>query len=75
MTTTTDTTVRSKISNRVPGLTKGKAYKFLRWGFWQGAYFEIVNDRGETIAIYDPEKYLHTEDIKGRTKGKSKKTK
>lgn len=56
--------VRAKITNSVPGLTKGKSYKFLRFGFYMGAYFEIVNDRGEMIAIYDPEKYLHTEDIK-----------
>lgn len=70
MATTNNTMIRSKITNRVPGLTKGKAYKFLRWGFWQGPYFEIVNDRGETVAIYDPEKYLHTKDIKNQKKDK-----
>lgn len=56
-------TVRSKVTEPVPGLTEGKAYKFIRWGFYKGAYFTIINDRGETISIYDPEKYLHTEDI------------
>lgn len=63
-------TVRSKITNKEPGLTKGKKYRFLRWGFWQGPYFEIVNDRDEVIAIYDPEKYLHTEDIKKKKRAK-----
>ena len=68
---TEETTVRSKITNKVPGLTKGKKYKFLRWGFWEGPYFEIVNDRGQVMAIYDPEKYLHTEeDIKKKKRRK-----
>ena len=62
------TTVRSKITNKVPGLTKGKKYKFIRWGFWDGPYFVIVNDRGETMSIYEPEKYLHTEDVKEKRK-------
>lgn len=55
--------VRSKITNSEPGLTEGKKYQFIRWGFYQGPYFVIINDRGETISIYDPDKYLHTEDI------------
>lgn len=55
--------IRSKITNPEPGLTKGKRYKCVKWGFWQGAYFTIINDRSETVSIYEPEKYLHTEDI------------
>jgi hypothetical protein len=58
-----DKTIRSKVTESVPGLTKGKAYVFVKWGFYQGAYFTIINDRGEKISIYDPKKYLHTEDI------------
>lgn len=65
------TTVRSKITNKVPGLTKGKKYKFIRCGFWEGPYFEIVNDRGEVVSIYDPEKYLHTEDVEEKVKKKA----
>lgn len=65
--------IRSKITEKTPGLTKGKAYRFLRWGFWEGPYFEILNDRKEVVAIYDPEKYLHTEDIQAKqVKGKPK---
>jgi len=62
----TDKTVRSKVTEPVPGLTKGKAYKFIRFGFWRGGYFTIINDRGEEISIYDPDKYLHTEDIEDK---------
>lgn len=57
------TTIRSKISHSTPGLTKGKAYECLSWGFWRGAYFTIINDRGEKYSIYDPKTYLHTEDV------------
>jgi len=56
-------TVRSRITNPEPGLTKGRRYRFIRFGFYQGPYFVIVNDRKEEISIYDPETYLHTEDI------------
>lgn len=57
--------VRSRITHKDPGLTKGKKYKFIRWGYWQfQSYFVIVNDRNETVSIMDPNKYLYTEDIK-----------
>ena len=49
-----DKMVRSKVTEPGPGLTEGKAYRFIRWGFYQGAYFVIVNDRGAQVSIYDP---------------------
>ena len=58
-----DKFIRSKVTESVPGLTKDKKYRFIRWGFYQGPYFTIINDRGEEYSIYDPKKYLHTEDI------------
>jgi hypothetical protein len=58
-----DLTIRSRVTESVPGLTKGKAYVFVNWGFYKGAYFTIINDRGEKVSIHDPKKYLHTEDI------------
>lgn len=60
--------IRSRITHVTPGLTKGKRYEFIRWGFYRGPYFEIINDRGERIAIRDPKKYLHTEDIEGEAR-------
>lgn len=56
-------TVRSKITNDVPGLTEGKAYVALEGGFYQGPWVKIVNDRGEDITIQDADMYLHTEDL------------
>ena len=58
-------TVRSRVSESIPGLTKNKAYKFIKWGFYQGPYFTIINNYGKEISIYDPEKYLFTSDIEG----------
>ncbi len=56
-------TIRSKVTDREPGLTKGKAYRFVEYGFYRGAYFTIINDRDEEVSIYEPKKYLHTEDL------------
>lgn len=50
--------VRSKITHKDPGLTKGKVYTG-KFGFYRGGYVAIkANDRGEPINIYDWEKYL-----------------
>lgn len=57
--------VVSKITNSEPGLTKGKSYKALQGGFWQGVgWISIINDRGEKISIMDATKYLKTDGLK-----------
>lgn len=61
-------TVRSRVTEQEPGLTAGKAYKLIRIGFYQGPYFEIINDRGEHIAIYEPKKHLHVEDLNEKSR-------
>jgi hypothetical protein len=53
-----DTYVISKISAREPGLTKGNKYLIVNFGFFRGAWVQIINDHGERISINDAEKYL-----------------
>lgn len=48
----------SKITHKTPGLTKGKRYKILNFGFYQGPWLLIINDRGEEITIREADKYL-----------------
>jgi hypothetical protein len=51
--------VISKITNTKPGLTEGKKYTVLGWGFYQGAWLLITNDRGEEITIRNADKYMY----------------
>jgi len=53
-------TVISKITNSKPGLTKGKKYKVIEYGFsmTHGPWYEIKNDRKELISIVNANKYL-----------------
>ena len=48
------TYVRSTVTEKIPGLTKGKTYELVNWGFGRGgAWLQIRNDRGELISIYN----------------------
>jgi hypothetical protein len=50
---------KSLVTESEPGLTKGRTYKVVEVGFYQGGYWTLEkNDHGERIAISDPEKYL-----------------
>jgi hypothetical protein len=52
--------IRSKVTEEVPGLTKGKLYTVVTCGFFKGPYITLINDRNEKVSIYDPDKYLYT---------------
>lgn len=59
------TTVRSRVTEPVLGLTADKEYEvvFLVFlNFWR-SYVTLTNDHGKMISIRDPDKYLHIEDL------------
>ena len=57
----TERAVRATIDAPGLGLTKGRTYRFLRWGAdrrGRGPYVLLVNDRGKEVRVFQPTRAL-----------------